>query len=146
MKDSCAGVVGEGAEDLMPPGAQQTRYSRTPQRGLSHVPWLEGLLPAPSWSYKLASQVTLKWGIWSDKGLFPVAATEWDRVNLQTLRTIRMPAGQVQVPCPVQPPTPTKQPMYRDLQQTRVAKHTVGKLFLFRFLEAQDRPSRKLPL
>ena len=90
--------------------------------------------------------MTLKWGIQSDKGLFPVAATEWDRVNLQTLRTIRMPAGQVQVPRPAQPPTPTKQPMYRDLQQTRVAKHTVGKLFLFRFLEAQDRPSRKLPL
>lgn len=67
-------------------------------------------------------------------------------MTLQTLRTIRMAAGQVQAPCPAQPPTPTKQPMHRDLQPTRVAKYTVGKLFLFRFLEAQDRPSRKLPL
>ena len=116
------------------------------------MPQPEGPAPntvqlSPRWGYKLASQVTLKgvFGVTKAISLWPPQltgqgeSTDFAEQSGCLLAKFRCPA----LPCPL---LTQKQPMHRDLQPARVEKYTVGKLFLFWFLEALDRPSRKLQL
>lgn len=66
-----------------------------------------------------------------------------NRVNLQILQYNQDDRWPILDDLP-SPLLTQNQPMHRNLQLARVEKCTVSKLFLFWFLEALDRPSRKL--
>lgn len=126
-------------------GPRQTRYSRMLQWSLSDVPQPEGPAsnteqPSPRWGHKLASQLTLKGACGGAKGPFPVAATG-DRTEWIYRRHL---LAKFRCPALLSPLLTEKQPPHRNLQPARVEKYTVGKPFLFGFLEALERPARKL--